>query len=39
MVSVPSSAVAGRRVLVADLTLGERRYGQRAEAIVDVSEP
>ena len=36
IVSVPANAEPGRRVLVADLTLGERRYGQRAEAIVDV---
>ena len=36
IVSVPASAETGRRVLVADLTLGERRYGQRAEAIVDI---
>jgi glyoxylase-like metal-dependent hydrolase (beta-lactamase superfamily II) len=29
---------AGRRVVVADLTFGQRHYGQRAEAIVDVTE-
>jgi hypothetical protein len=38
-VRVPSGAQPGRRVLVADLTLGDRRYGQRAEAIVDVEAP
>ena len=37
-VSVPGDAAAGRYVLVADLTLGERRYGQRAEAIIDIVE-
>jgi hypothetical protein len=35
-VRVPAGETAGRRILVADLTLGERRYGERAEAIVDV---
>lgn len=38
-VGVPAGAEPGRRILVADLTLGERRYGQRAEAIVDVTVP
>jgi glyoxylase-like metal-dependent hydrolase (beta-lactamase superfamily II) len=36
-IQVPAGETPGRRILVADLTLGERRYGQRAEAIVDVS--
>ena len=31
-------APAGRRIVIADLTFGQRRYGQRAEAIVDVAE-
>jgi hypothetical protein len=35
-VRVPAGEPPGRRVLIADLTLGGRRYGQRAEAIVDV---
>jgi glyoxylase-like metal-dependent hydrolase (beta-lactamase superfamily II) len=35
-VHVPAREPPGRRVLIADLTLGGRRYGQRAEAIVDV---
>lgn len=29
---------AGRSILVADLTFGQRHYGQRAEAIVDIAE-
>ena len=37
-VHVPADAALGRQVLVADLTLGGRRYGQRAEAIIDVTE-
>ncbi|CAN5835166.1 hypothetical protein BH23CHL8_BH23CHL8_11630 [soil metagenome] len=37
-VAAPAGEPPGRRVLLADLTLGERRYGQRAEAIVDVLE-
>ena len=35
-VRVPAGEPPARRILVADLTLGERRYGQRAEAIVDI---
>ncbi len=35
-VSVPHDA-AGRHVLCADLTLGERRFGQVTEALVDVA--
>ena len=35
-IRVPADEPPGRRVLPADLTLGERRYGQRAEAIVDI---
>ena len=38
-VRVPDTAAPGRRIVLADLTLGERRYGQRAEAIVDVAGP
>jgi glyoxylase-like metal-dependent hydrolase (beta-lactamase superfamily II) len=37
-VAVPPGAPPGRHVLVADVTLGERHYGQRAEALVDVAE-
>jgi hypothetical protein len=36
VVEVPPGA-AGRHVLCADLTLGERRFGQIAEALVDVA--
>jgi glyoxylase-like metal-dependent hydrolase (beta-lactamase superfamily II) len=36
-VTVPPKA-AGRTVLCAELTLGERRFGQIAEALVDVGE-
>jgi glyoxylase-like metal-dependent hydrolase (beta-lactamase superfamily II) len=36
-VRLPGDESPGRRVLLAELTLGERRYGQRAEAIVDVA--
>jgi hypothetical protein len=35
-VTVPAAA-AGRTVLCAELTLGERRFGQIAEALVDVA--
>jgi len=35
-IDVPSDALDGRAVVVADLTFGGRHYGQRAEAIVDV---
>ena len=35
VVEVPPGA-AGRHVLCAELTLGERRFGQTAEALVDV---
>ena len=35
-IRLPADEPPGRRVLPADLTLGERRYGQRAEAIVDI---
>jgi glyoxylase-like metal-dependent hydrolase (beta-lactamase superfamily II) len=35
-VNVPADVAPGRCVLVADLTLGQRRYGQRAEAIIDI---
>jgi glyoxylase-like metal-dependent hydrolase (beta-lactamase superfamily II) len=37
-VTVPPDA-AGRNVLCADLTLGERRFGQVTEALVDVLPP
>lgn len=37
-VTVPAGA-AGRHVLCADLTLGDRRFGQVAEALVDVAAP
>ena len=36
VVSVPSDA-AGRAVLCADLTLGDRRFGQVTEALVDIA--
>ena len=36
-VGVSPKTEPGRAIVVADLTLGERRYGQRAEAIVDVT--
>jgi uncharacterized membrane protein len=36
VVEIPSDA-RGRHVLCAELTLGERRFGQIAEALVDVS--
>jgi hypothetical protein len=36
-VSVPAAAVAGRHVLTADVTLAGRRWGQLAEALVDVA--
>ena len=35
-VPVPAGA-AGRHVLRADLTLGDRRFGQVTEALVDVT--
>lgn len=37
-VAVPTPAGPGRHLIAADLRLGERRYGQRAEAIVDVAD-
>jgi glyoxylase-like metal-dependent hydrolase (beta-lactamase superfamily II) len=36
-VRVPLDTHPGRSILVADVTLGGHRYGQRAEAIVDVA--
>jgi hypothetical protein len=36
LVRIPAGAPDGRRVVLADLVLGDRRYGQRAEALVDV---
>jgi hypothetical protein len=36
LVEAPPGA-AGPRVLCAELTLGERRFGQTAEALVDVA--
>lgn len=38
VISVPGDAAVGRHVITADLTFRGRRYGQRAEALVDVSE-
>jgi glyoxylase-like metal-dependent hydrolase (beta-lactamase superfamily II) len=36
-VAIPAGAAAARHVLTADITLANRRWGQLAEAIVDVS--
>jgi hypothetical protein len=38
-VRVASGAPPGRSIVLVDLVLGKRRYGQRAEAIVDVIVP
>ena len=38
-VRVAPDAAPGRSIVLADLVLAERRYGQRAEAIVDVLAP
>jgi glyoxylase-like metal-dependent hydrolase (beta-lactamase superfamily II) len=38
-VTVPTTERPGRRMLLTEISLGDRRYGQRAEAIVDVQEP
>jgi glyoxylase-like metal-dependent hydrolase (beta-lactamase superfamily II) len=35
-VRVPDDTPPGRRILLADLVLGDRRHGPRAEAIVDI---
>jgi hypothetical protein len=37
-VGAPAKITPGRHVLMADLTLGQRHYGQRAEAIVDITD-
>ena len=37
-VTLAADEPAGRRILLADLTLGQRRFGHRAEAIVDIVE-
>lgn len=36
-VTIASDEPVGRRILLADLTLGNRRFGHRAEAIVDIA--
>jgi len=36
-VSVPADAASGRHVITADITLAGRRWGQLAEALVDVT--